>query len=40
MALDIKIGNRNARVQLIKRDGTKAIIDVDGIEYNVDIIMV
>jgi biotin carboxyl carrier protein len=40
MALDIKIGSRNARVRLIKRDGTRAIIDVDGIEYDVDIIMV
>jgi biotin carboxyl carrier protein len=40
MALDIKIGDREARVRLVKKEGTKAIIDVDGIEYNVDIVMV
>lgn len=40
MALDIKIGDREANVQLIKKDGSQATIDVDGITYEVDIVMV
>lgn len=40
MALDIKIDDREARVRLVKKEGSKAIIDVDGIEYEVDIVMV
>lgn len=40
MALDIKIGDREAHVKLVKKDGSKAVIDVDGIEYDVDIVMV
>ena len=40
MALDIKIGDREARVKLVKKEGSKAIIDVDGIEYEVDVVMV
>ena len=40
MAIDIKIGDREANVRLIKKDGSKATIDVDGITYEVDIVMV
>jgi biotin carboxyl carrier protein len=40
MALDIRIGDREANVRLIKKDGSKATIDVDGISYDVDIVMV
>ncbi len=40
MALDIKIGSREARVQLVKKEGSKAVISVDGVEYDVDIVMV
>jgi biotin carboxyl carrier protein len=40
MALDIKIGEREARVQLLSKEGTRASIDVDGIIYDVDIVMV
>jgi biotin carboxyl carrier protein len=40
MSLDIKIGDREARVRVIGMDGSKALIDVDGITYDVDIVMV
>lgn len=40
MALELKIGDWEASVKLVNREGTKATIDVDGIEYEVDIIMV
>lgn len=40
MALDIKIGDREARVRLVSMEGSKATIDVDGIIYDVDIVMV
>lgn len=40
MALDIKIGDREAHVRLIKREGSKATIQIDEKIYDVDIIMV
>jgi biotin carboxyl carrier protein len=40
MAIDIQIGDREAHVRLIQKDGTKATLDVDGITYDVDIVMV
>jgi len=40
MALDIKIGDRIANVRLVKKDGTKATIEVDDKLYEVDIVMV
>jgi biotin carboxyl carrier protein len=40
MALDIKIGDREAHVQLIKKEGSKATIQIDEKIYEVDIIMV
>jgi len=40
MALDIKIGDREAHVSLIKKEGTKATIQVDDKVYDVDIVMV
>jgi len=40
MALDIKIGDREAHVRLIKKDGSKATIQIDDKLYEVDIIMV
>ncbi len=40
MALDIKIGDREANVRLLKKDGSKATIEVDGVTYDVDIVMV
>jgi biotin carboxyl carrier protein len=40
MAIDIRIGDREANVRLISKDGSKATIEVDGITYHVDIVMV
>jgi biotin carboxyl carrier protein len=40
MAIDIRIGDREARVRLLHKEGTKAVLDVDGITYDVDIVMV
>ncbi|PKP34519.1 MAG: acetyl-CoA carboxylase biotin carboxyl carrier protein subunit [Bacteroidetes bacterium HGW-Bacteroidetes-15] len=40
MSLDIKIGDREARVRILSMEGNRAIIDVDGITYDVDIVMV
>jgi acetyl/propionyl-CoA carboxylase alpha subunit len=40
MALEIKIGDREARVHLVKREGSKATIQIDEKIYEVDIIMV
>lgn len=40
MALDIKIGDREARVRLIKKEGSKATIQIDEKIYDVDIVMV
>ena len=40
MALDIKIGDRIANVRLVKKDGSKATIEVDDKLYDVDIVMV
>lgn len=40
MALDIKIGDREAHVTLIKKEGTKATIQIDDKVYDVDIVMV
>lgn len=40
MAVDIRIGNRDANVKLIKIEGTKATIEVDDKTYNVDVVMV
>jgi len=40
MALDIKIGDREAHVRMIKKEGSKATIQIDEKIYEVDIIMV
>ncbi len=40
MALDIRIGDRDAHVRLIKKEGSKATIQVDEKIYEVDIEMV
>jgi len=40
MALDIRIGDRDAHVRLIKKEGTKATIQIDDKVYEVDIVMV
>jgi len=40
MALDIRIGDRDAHVRLIKKEGTKATIQIDEKIYEVDIVMV
>jgi biotin carboxyl carrier protein len=40
MALDIKIGDREAHVRMIKREGSKATIQIDDKIYDVDIVMV
>jgi biotin carboxyl carrier protein len=40
MALEIKIGDREARVRLISSEGSKATIQIDEKVYEVDIIMV
>lgn len=40
MALDIRIGDRDAHVRLIKKEGSKATIQVDDKIYEVDIEMV
>ena len=40
MALDIRIGDRDAHVRLIKKEGNKATIQIDEKIYEVDIVMV
>lgn len=40
MAIDIKIGNREASVRLINKEGSMVTIDIDGITYSVDILNV
>jgi biotin carboxyl carrier protein len=40
MTLDIKIGDRISSVKIVSRNGSKAIIDIDGKEFEVDILMV
>jgi biotin carboxyl carrier protein len=40
MALDIRIGDRDAHVRLIKKEGSKATIQIDEKIYEVDIEMV
>lgn len=40
MALDIKIGDRVSTVKVVSKDGSKAVIDIDGKEFEVDILMV
>ncbi len=38
--LEIKINDRIAKAEILGRDGNKALIDVDGKKYDVDIVMV
>jgi len=40
MALDIRIGDRDAHVRMIKKEGSKATIQIDEKVYEVDIVMV
>ena len=40
MAYEISIENRTARIELLNRVGSKALISVDGRKYDIDIIMV
>ena len=40
MAVDIRIGSRDAKVKLLETDGNKATIEVDGNAYSVDLAMV
>lgn len=40
MALDIRVGDRVARVNLKSMEGSHAIIEVDGVTYDVDVVMV
>ncbi|MCX7987440.1 MAG: biotin/lipoyl-binding protein [Bacteroidales bacterium] len=37
---DIKIGNRLAKIKILKQDGSKILFDVDGKKYEVDIAQV
>lgn len=40
MAVDIRIGGRDASAKLLKMEGAKATIEVDGKTYLVDVVMV
>jgi biotin carboxyl carrier protein len=40
MAYEISLEDRMAQVELLNRAGSKALIDVDGTKYEVDIVMV
>jgi biotin carboxyl carrier protein len=40
MAYEISIGHRTAKVELLNRVGTKALIKVDDIKYDIDIVEV
>ncbi len=40
MSLEIRIGDRVAKVNLVSREGTKTVIDIDDTQYEVDAIMV
>lgn len=40
MALEVKIGDRIAQVRLVRKEGTKAVIEIDGKAYDVDVVMV
>jgi biotin carboxyl carrier protein len=40
MAYEISIENRTAKIELLNRAGTKALIAVDGQKYEIDIVMV
>lgn len=40
MALDIKIGDRTATVQLVSKDGSKATLEIDRKTFEVDVLMV
>jgi biotin carboxyl carrier protein len=40
MALEIKIGDRTAQVELISREGNLVKVDVDGKVYDLDLLMV
>lgn len=40
MAYEISLGDRTAKIELHNRVGSKALIEVDGIKYDIDIVMV
>lgn len=40
MGLEVKLGERVARVKLISRQGDKLIVDIDGKHYSVDLVRV
>ena len=40
MPYEISLNNRTAKIELLNREGTKALIVVDGHKYDVDIVMV
>jgi biotin carboxyl carrier protein len=40
MAYEISIENRTAKIELLNRAGTRALIAVDGHKYDIDIVMV
>jgi len=40
MTYEVSIETRTAKIELLKRNGTKALIAVDGHKYDIDIVMV
>ncbi len=40
MSLEISLGNKNSQIEIIGKNGTKAIFSINGKKYEVDIIMV
>ncbi|BDX37071.1 acetyl-CoA carboxylase biotin carboxyl carrier protein subunit [Tenuifilaceae bacterium CYCD] len=40
MGYEVKIGDRIASVKLIKREGQFATVEIDGVQYDIDIAMV
>ena len=40
MSLEVSVGNRNVQIEIISKNGTAAIMTVDGKQYELDIVMV
>ncbi len=40
MAFEVNLGHRSAKIEILSRNGNKALLDIDGQKYDVDIVMV
>jgi len=40
MAYEVNLGHRSAKINILSRNGNKALLDIDGHKYDVDIVMV